>query len=108
LIYPSGDTIEQKVRSRYSRVILAAKRAKQIKEGAPILIDTDSTNPLTIAMEEIAAGKVTVTEAAIVEAAPRDSKKHDDLPGATLARSDSETGRPNGAAAEDTSDQPAA
>jgi DNA-directed RNA polymerase subunit omega len=63
LIYPSADTIEDKVKSRYSLVILAAKRAKQIKEGAPVLIDTLSTNPLTIALEEIAAGKVTVIEA---------------------------------------------
>ena len=63
MIYPSADTIEDKVKSRYSLVILSAKRAKQIKEGAPILIDTASTNPLTIALEEIAAGKVTATEA---------------------------------------------
>ena len=63
MIYPSADTIEDKVKSRYSLVILAAKRAKQIKEGAPVLIDTGSTNPLTIAMEEIAAGMVTAIEA---------------------------------------------
>jgi len=63
LIYPSADTIEDRVKSRYSLVVLSAKRAKQIKEGAPILIDTDSTNPLTIALEEIAAGKVTAIEA---------------------------------------------
>ena len=63
MIYPSADTIEDKVKSRYSLVILAAKRAKQIKEGAPVLIDTLSTNPLTIALEEIAAGKVTAIEA---------------------------------------------
>jgi DNA-directed RNA polymerase subunit omega len=62
LIYPSADTIEDKVKSRYSLVILSAKRAKQIKEGAPILIETTSTNPLTIALEEIAAGKVTAVE----------------------------------------------
>lgn len=62
LIYPSADTIEDKVKSRYSLVVLSAKRAKQIKEGAPILIETTSTNPLTIALEEIAAGKVTATE----------------------------------------------
>jgi DNA-directed RNA polymerase subunit omega len=49
-------------------VVLAAKRAKQIKEGAPVLIETASTNPLTIALEEIAAGKVTVGEAIVVEA----------------------------------------
>ena len=63
MIYPSADTIEDRVKSRYSLVVLSAKRAKQIKEGAPILIDTDSTNPLTIALEEIAAGKVTAIEA---------------------------------------------
>jgi DNA-directed RNA polymerase subunit omega len=67
LIYPSADTIEQMVGSRYSLVVLAAKRAKQIKEGAPVLIETASTNPLTIALEEIAAGKVTVGEAILVE-----------------------------------------
>ncbi len=63
MIYPSADIIEQRVGSRYSLVVLAAKRAKQIKEGAPVLIETASTNPLTIALEEIAAGKVTVGEA---------------------------------------------
>jgi len=60
VIFPSADNIKQNIGSRYSLVVIAAKRAKQIKEGAPILIDTLSTNPLTIAMEEIAAGKVTI------------------------------------------------
>jgi DNA-directed RNA polymerase subunit omega len=63
LIYPSADIIDKRVGSRYSLVVLAAKRAKQIKEGAPTLIETASTNPLTIALEEIAAGKVTIGEA---------------------------------------------
>lgn len=44
--------------SKYALVVLAAKRAKQIKSGARPLVDTDSRNPLTIALEEIAAGKV--------------------------------------------------
>lgn len=73
MIYPSADIIEQKVGSRYSLVVLAAKRAKQIKEGAPLLIDTLSTNPLTIALEEIAAGKVTIAEAELVVAQPAPS-----------------------------------
>jgi DNA-directed RNA polymerase subunit omega len=64
LIYPSADTIEDRVGSRYTLVVLAAKRAKQIKEGSPHLIDTLSTNPLTVALEEIAAGKVTIAAAA--------------------------------------------
>jgi DNA-directed RNA polymerase subunit omega len=58
LIFPEGDAVKEHVQNRYSLVVLAAKRAKQIKEGAPPLIDTHSTNPLTIALEEIAAGKI--------------------------------------------------
>jgi DNA-directed RNA polymerase subunit omega len=71
LIYPSADTIEDRVGSRYSLVVLAAKRAKQIKEGSPVLIETASTNPLTIALEEIAAGKVTIQQAPAIP--PADS-----------------------------------
>lgn len=66
MIYPSADTIEQRVGSRYTLVVLTAKRAKQIKEGAPILIETTSTNPITIALEEIAAGMVTAQAAELV------------------------------------------
>jgi DNA-directed RNA polymerase subunit omega len=62
LIYPEGDALKERVRNRYSLVVLASKRAKQIKEGAPALIDTSSTNSLTIALEEIAAGKVSYSE----------------------------------------------
>lgn len=58
MIYPSADKLEI-WGSKYALVTLAAKRAKQIKSGAPPLIDTDSRNPLTIALEEIAAGRIT-------------------------------------------------
>ena len=82
MIYPSADTIEDRVKSRYSLVVLSAKRAKQIKEGAPILIDTDSTNPLTVALEEIAAGMVTAVEvegeivpATVMPAAPLETTR---------------------------------
>ena len=50
--------MEEMVESRYSLVVLAAKRAKQLRDGAPKLIETASTNPITVALEEIAAGKV--------------------------------------------------
>jgi DNA-directed RNA polymerase subunit omega len=39
-------------------VVATAKRARQIVDGAKILIDTRSTKPVTIAMEEIASGEV--------------------------------------------------
>ncbi|WP_309690732.1 DNA-directed RNA polymerase subunit omega [Armatimonas sp.] len=58
MIYPSPDKIDKQVESKYALVILAAKRAKQIKEGSRPRLPTDSTNPLTIALEEIAEGKV--------------------------------------------------
>jgi len=58
MIYPSADKLE-KWGSKYALVVLAAKRAKQIKSGAPPMINTDSRNPLTIALEEIAMGKIT-------------------------------------------------
>ena len=58
MIYPSGDLIEKQIESKYALVVLAAKRAKQIKEGGRPLIKTDSVNPLTIALEEIASGSI--------------------------------------------------
>jgi DNA-directed RNA polymerase subunit omega len=58
MIYPSADKLEDRG-SKYALVVLAAKRAKQIKSGVQPLINTDSKNPLTIALEEIAAGKIT-------------------------------------------------
>ena len=58
MIYPSADKIDQEIDSKYALVVLAAKRARQIKEGARPLVPTDSANPLTVALEEIAGGKV--------------------------------------------------
>jgi DNA-directed RNA polymerase subunit omega len=58
MIYPSADKIDKEIGSKYALVVLAAKRAKQIKEGARPLIDTRSTNPITVALEEIATGKI--------------------------------------------------
>jgi DNA-directed RNA polymerase subunit omega len=58
MIYPSADILD-KWGSKYALVTLAAKRAKQLKAGAPPMVETESRNALTIALEEIAAGKIT-------------------------------------------------
>ncbi|MHB1458419.1 MAG: DNA-directed RNA polymerase subunit omega [Armatimonadota bacterium] len=71
MIYPSGDKIEEKVDSKYSLVIAVAQRAKQLKEGARKLIETRTTNPITIALEEIAAGRIRVTTPTVEETAIR-------------------------------------
>ncbi len=56
-IYPSPDKLDA-LESKYALVILAAKRARQLKDNARKLVDTRSTNSLTIALEEIAAGAI--------------------------------------------------
>ncbi|MBO7392901.1 MAG: DNA-directed RNA polymerase subunit omega [Abditibacteriota bacterium] len=57
MIFPAADKLEKM--DKYALVILAAKRSKQIKAGADPVIDTKSENPITVALEEIAAGKIT-------------------------------------------------
>jgi DNA-directed RNA polymerase subunit omega len=56
-IYPSPDKLD-KTESKYALVILAAKRARQIKDGARRLTGSTSPNPLTVALEEIAEGAI--------------------------------------------------
>lgn len=56
-IYPSPDKLD-KAESKYALVILAAKRARQIKDGARRLTGSTSPNPLTVALEEIGAGAI--------------------------------------------------
>ncbi len=56
-IYPSPDKLD-KFESKYALVILAAKRARQIKDGAARFVQSKSPNPLTIALEEISEGYI--------------------------------------------------
>jgi len=63
------DDIARKAGSRFAVVVAAADRAQQIKDGSPALVDITSRNPLTIALAEIAAGKVI-----IVPAEPQDEE----------------------------------
>jgi len=54
------DEIAKMVGGRYSVVIAAARRAEQLKNGAPPLVSIESKNPVTIALAEISAGKVLI------------------------------------------------
>lgn len=58
MLNPSFDHVLEKGDSRYTLVMLTAKRARQIVEGSEPLIDTQSNKPVTIAIEEIVEGKV--------------------------------------------------
>jgi DNA-directed RNA polymerase subunit omega len=57
MIYPSPDKLDG-LGSKYALVITAAKRARQIKDGARRLADSKSANPLTVALEEVAKGEI--------------------------------------------------
>ena len=70
MINPRIDHLLENVDSNYASVIVAAKRARQINsyfhnlgegtfdEFPPPMVESRSKNYLTIALEEVAAGKV--------------------------------------------------
>ena len=70
MISPRIDSLLEHVDSNYASVVVAAKRARQINsyyhnlgegtfdEFPPPMVETASKNYLTIALEEVAAGKL--------------------------------------------------
>ena len=59
MIKPSLDYLVKKVDNKYTLVVLAAKRAREIMSGSKPLVDVQSNKPVTIALEELAANKIT-------------------------------------------------
>ena len=71
MIHPRIDALLEHVACRYALVIVAAKRARQIndyhhqlgegmgfQDAPPPLVESRSKNYLTMAMEEVAQGKI--------------------------------------------------
>jgi len=58
VIKPPLESLLDRVDNKYALVIVAAKRARQLKEGALPMVDVETANPVTIALEEIGAGKI--------------------------------------------------
>lgn len=59
MLYPSINEIRKKADSRYTIVVLAAKRARDIIAHKPILADCDIDRPVSIAAHEIAEELIT-------------------------------------------------
>ena len=59
MLYPSINEIRKRADSRYTLVILAAKRARDIIEGKPKLTEVDVEKPVSIAANEIAEALIT-------------------------------------------------
>lgn len=58
MIKPSLDQLLEKVDAKYTLVILAARRGRAIQEGNPAQVDSHSNKPVTVALEEVDAGKL--------------------------------------------------
>ncbi len=54
MLYPSINKIRKKVDSRYTLVILAAQRARDLVDGKPVLTESETERPVSIAANEIA------------------------------------------------------
>lgn len=50
------NALQQHVPSKYEIVVAAAKRARQLVDGAPALIASASSKPVSIALEEMMQG----------------------------------------------------
>jgi len=59
LLYPSVNKLQEKTDSRYTLVILAAKRARDLIDGKPALTEEVSERPVSQAAKEIAADLIT-------------------------------------------------
>jgi len=59
MLYPSINEIRKKADSRYTLVILAAKRARDIVNGKPKLTEAEVDKPVSIAAHEIAEDLIT-------------------------------------------------
>ncbi|MFO8192674.1 MAG: DNA-directed RNA polymerase subunit omega [Bacillota bacterium] len=58
MIYPSVDDLLTKVDSKYTLVIAAAKRARQLRNGSKKTIKIDYRKDVTTALYEIEAGNI--------------------------------------------------
>lgn len=58
MIKPSLDQLMTKVDSKYTLVAVAAKIARRLTEEQPELANSRTTNPVSIALREIAEGYV--------------------------------------------------
>ena len=61
MVNPSTDEMVKRTHSRYTLVVLASKRARQLLEGETCHIENPSNKFVTDAMEEIYEGKITYT-----------------------------------------------
>jgi DNA-directed RNA polymerase subunit omega len=63
-------TIETSFDSNYRKVLVAARRARQLQSGSHALVPSQSTKACRIAQEEIEAGKIAYVKADVAVTKP--------------------------------------
>ena len=58
IVKPSVNELLKKVDNRYSLVVMVSKRARQIAAGQEAMTNVKEESPVTLAVNEIAEGKV--------------------------------------------------
>jgi DNA-directed RNA polymerase subunit omega len=71
MIRPPLESLLDKIENKYALVVTAAKRARVLKEGQLPMVDVASNNPVTVSLEEIAAGKIRIDRS---KEQPKDSE----------------------------------
>ncbi len=68
-------TIEKSFDSNYRKVLVAARRARQLQSGSRALVNSHSSKPCRMAQDEIEAGLISYvkTEAPVVKPPVEDS-----------------------------------
>ncbi len=61
MVKPTVGELLTKVDNRFRLVIATSKRARQIATGSDVLTNKDDESPVTLAADEIAEGKVEVS-----------------------------------------------
>ena len=61
----------ERVENRFALVVLAAKRTKELKRGAPLLVHDRDNREVVMALREIAAAKVRSRRVSLEEAAEK-------------------------------------
>lgn len=59
MVFPSLQNSLEKIPNRYLLVVLSARRARQLNRGAPSLVESKRKKCASVALEEVAAGKIT-------------------------------------------------
>ncbi|WP_173916532.1 DNA-directed RNA polymerase subunit omega [Halobacillus sp. Marseille-Q1614] len=68
MLEPSIDSLQEKIKSKYTLVTLSARRARELKQGsAPMVDNPTSAQQVGVALEEIDQGKLKYSQSDVIQ-----------------------------------------